>query len=70
MDWMFGDESDSDICTERRESSQENTGDIEKPSQQNNKVGAIFSLLRMQSVSVGFAWFLIRRVVPSAPSLR
>ena len=33
-------------------------------AQQNQKCGAIVFLLRRESGSVGFAWFLTRRVVP------
>ena len=35
------------------------------PVQQNQKVGAIISLFRREAGSVGLAWCLIRRVVPS-----
>ena len=37
------------------------------PVQKNHKVGEIISILRRESVNLGFAWCLIRRVVPSAP---
>ena len=40
------------------------------PAQQNQKVEEIISLLRREAGSVGFVWCLIRRVVPSSPSVR
>ena len=40
------------------------------PAQQNQKIGAIFSQLRREDISVGFAWCLIRSLVPSAPPVK
>ena len=58
MDWLFGDDSDSDICTKGGVISQENTSDLSKKntSTKNQKIGAIVSLLRREVGSVGFAW--------------
>ena len=39
-------------------------------AQQNQKFGAIVFLLRREAGSVGFAWCLIRRVVPSVLPVR
>ena len=39
-------------------------------AQQNQKFGAIVFLLRREAVSVGFAWCLIGRVVPSVLPVR
>ena len=41
-----------------------------KPAQQNQKFREIVFMLRREAVSVGFAWCLIRRVLPSVLSLR
>ena len=39
-------------------------------AQQNQKFGAIVFMLRREAGSVGFAWCLIRSVVPSVMSVR
>ena len=71
IDWMFYHDRYSRICTKLEHIRQENPSDVTKKytGAKKQKDGAISYLLRGEDGSVGFEWCLIRRVVPSAPSV-
>ena len=56
MDFMFGDEIDSDIFIKGEDSSQENASDLAEktPAQKNHMVKEIVSLLNREDGRVGF----------------